>query len=305
MRKMCIRMSNTLLLLFCAVLVFCCTGCGSERWEGPNLEKQRLQTESISNARQLAGYPAADGKQVKDGVLLRSGMLYDASLADIEKLKEEYGLCVIIDLRTSKEVAAKPDPVIEGVRYYHLPLMEEDADESSQAAIIEIYRQYEDDPGRAYVEMIRAGALSDEMYTAFLDSEDALKAWRQFFDILLEQKEGSVLWHCSGGKDRAGLTAAMILSILGVDEKTILADFTLTNEVLYEKIAYITNEAAKYTSDKEELEQISALIGVSAAHMQKVFDRAQAECGSLSAFVRTKIGLTDAEVQMLRQRYLE
>ncbi|MDO4740256.1 MAG: tyrosine-protein phosphatase, partial [Eubacteriales bacterium] len=116
---------------------------------------------------------------------------------------------------------------------------------------------------------------------------------------------GSVLWHCTGGKDRAGLTAAILLSILGVDEETILADFTLTNEVLNEKIAYITGEAAKHTSDEDELEQIAALIGVSADHMQMVFDRARAECGSMAAFVQQKIGLSDDEVQMLRQRYLE
>lgn len=292
-------------LIFCAVLVFCCAGCRTEEWEGPELQKQLLGTESVSNARQLAGYPSADGKRVKDCALLRSGMLFNASAEDIEKLKEEYGLGVIIDLRSSKEAAEKPDPVIEGVQYYHLPLMEDDAGAANQNAILEIYRQYGDDPGRAYVEMVRAGALSDEMYTGFFDSEEALKAWRQFFDILLQQEEGAVLWHCTGGKDRAGLTSVIVLSILGVDEETIIADFTLTNEVLSEKIAYITGEAAKYTSDEGELEQIAALIGVSAHHMHMVFDRAKAECGSMSAFVQQKIGLTEDEVQLLRERYLE
>lgn len=309
-RKKHLHIRNIRLLFLCLTLVvFCCAGCASDGWNGPQLHEQALKTDTVPNARQLGGYPAADGKRVKDSVLIRSGMLFDASAEDIEKLKEEYGLRVIIDLRTPHEIAEKPNPDIEGVVHYNLPLdlplMGDGDDSTSQADIIEIYLQYGDDPGRAYLEMIRAGALSDDMYTAFLDSEGAAETWRQFFDILLEQEEGAVLWHCTGGKDRAGLTAAIVLSILGVDEETILADFTLSNEVLREKISYVTKEAAKYTSDEDELEQVASLVGVSADHMQSIFDRARAEAGSVSAFFQQKIGLSDEEVQLLRDRYLE
>ena len=269
------------------------------------MQKQTLALEKVSNARQLGGYTAVGGKTIRDRLLLRSGTLLDATQSDIDKLMKDYKLTAVIDLRTSEEAAEKPDPCMNGAAYYHISVMSEGQDVQSQSAIVEIHRLYGDDPGRAYVEMIRAGALSEEMYTIFLDSDVALKAWRQFFDVLLSHENGAVLWHCTGGKDRAGLASVIVLSVLGVDEETILADFALTNEALSRNIANITAQASKYTSDAGELERVAALAGVYVPYMQRVFDRAEAECGSMQAFIQQKIGLTDAEVEKLREMYLE
>lgn len=293
------------MILYCAAIILSCAACGETKQEEPKLQKQTLALETISNARQLGGYLAAGGKHVKEGVLLRSGTLFDASADDLDKLTEEYGLTTVIDLRTVEEAAEKPDPAIEGVTYFHFPIMEEDKDAQNQSTIIEIYRLYGDDPAKAFVEMARAGALADGMYTSCFDSEMALTAYRRLFDVLLSKEEGAVLWHCTGGKDRAGLATVFVLSVLGVDEETILADFALTNEVHREKIAHITSEAAKYTSDPDELEQVAALVGVSVPHMRMAFDRAETECGSMLAFIQQKIGLTDDEVTALRNKYLE
>lgn len=270
-----------------------------------NLQTQMLGLSGVSNARQLGGYPAADGRHVKGGVLLRSGTLSDASPDDLKILKKEYKLHTVIDLRTTEEAAQKPDPEMEGIRYFSLPVLDEEQDTTSQAAIVDIYRLYGNDPGRAYVEMVRAGALSEEMYSSFFDSKAAMVSFRQMFDVLLTHEKGAILLHCTGGKDRAGLASALILSVLDVDEETILADFTLTNEVLREKIAYITALAGAHTDDPDELEQVAELAGVSEKHMRLIFDRANQECGSMLAFVQQKIGLTDAEVATLRDLYLE
>ena len=53
--------------------------------------------------------------------------------------------------------------------------------------------------------------------------------YRKFFGILLDQKEGAVLWHCSAGKDRVGVGTALLLSALGVPRETILADYMMVN----------------------------------------------------------------------------
>ena len=269
------------------------------------MERQTLGLSSVSNARQLGGYPAADGKRVRQDVLLRSGTLNGMSQEEMDVLTERYALSTVIDLRTVEEVAQKPDPEMENVQYIPLPVMQEGQDASRQAAIVEIYRVYGKDPGKAYVEMVRAGALTDDMYTGFFDSEASMKAYRQFFDVLLDHERGAVLWHCTGGKDRVGLATVMVLGVLGVDEETILADFALTNEALARNVAYITAEAAKHTDDPEEIAQAAALAGVSVPHMRSVFERAREESGSLLAFIQQKVGLTDEEVAALRDKYLE
>lgn len=45
-----------------------------------------------------------------------------------------------------------------------------------------------------------------------------------------DYSEGSVLWHCTGAKDRCGLLSAIILMALDVDREQIRADYLFTNE---------------------------------------------------------------------------
>lgn len=267
------------------------------------MKQQLLKLKSIPNARQLGGYRAADGRRVRSGLLLRSGALSGASQSDLDRLRGEYALGTVVDLRTPRETAENPDPIIPGVAYHALPVMGEDS--GNQQAVVEIYRRFPDEPGKAWVEMVRSGALAQDMYTCFFDCAQSATAFRRFFEILLTQREGAVLWHCTGGKDRAGLAAVLVLSVLGVDEQTILADFALTNEVNRERIACAVSAAKAHTADEAELECVAALAGVSLPHMQKVFALARERSGSMPAFIRQKIGLTNQEVKCLRDMYLE
>lgn len=264
--------------------------------------RQSLNLKKIPNARQLGGYAAAGGFQVKKNILLRTGLLAGATEEDLAALKT-LGLTTIVDLRTDEESLQHPDPKLTGVTNYQVPVLEENSD--GLMAIVEVYRQHSEDVGKAFVEMVRSGGLTDRMYTGFFESEISLAAFRNFFDILLAQEKGAVLWHCTGGKDRTGVATVMLLGVLGVDDETILADFALTNDMNRRRIDYITKEAAKYTSDPFEIEQAGVLAGVSVPFMQKVFDLAKKESGSLKAFVQKKVGLTDEEVDVLRKKFLE
>ncbi len=263
---------------------------------------QFLDLKSISNARQLDAYRGADGKRIKSKLLIRSGALYNASIEDLNKLVNLYGLSTIIDLRNADETEHQPDPQLPNVKYYSLSVMGEDS--ANSLAIVEIYRQYQNNVGKAYVEMIRQGALVPDMYTNFFDSTESMQAYRKFFDILLSE-QGTILWHCTGGKDRTSLATVMLLVILGIDEKTILEDFALINEINRKKINYIRAEASKYAADEAELKQVEALAGVYSPYMQKVFDRAKAESGSTISFIQEKLGLTDYDIHCLREKFLE
>ncbi len=266
------------------------------------MKAQLLNLSSILNARQLGGYCNADGKRIKSNLLIRSGTLHYATAEDLDKLINVYGLSTIIDLRDCDEIKNHPDPQLPNVKYYSLSVMGEDS--ANSLAIVEIYRQYQNNVGKAYVEMIRQDALVPDMYTNFFDSTKSMQAYRKFFDILLSE-QGTILWHCTGGKDRTGLATVMLLVILGIDEKTILKDFALINEINRKKINYIRTEASKYTADAAELKQIEALAGVYSPYMQKVFDRAKAESGSTISFIQEKLGLTDYDIHCLREKFLE
>ena len=67
---------------------------------------------TISNARELGGYKTRDGKTVREGVLLRTAALTEASREELDSLVRQYHLSAIIDLRAGYELAEEPEPVV-------------------------------------------------------------------------------------------------------------------------------------------------------------------------------------------------
>lgn len=269
------------------------------------MENQSLGLIGIPNARQLGGYTTADGRKVRKDILLRTGALGKGTPEDLQKLADTYHVTKIVDLRTTPEIAQTPDPTLPDIEHIILHVLDEEVKSDNSAAMLQVYVGAKDDPGKALLELYRMGALVGDMYTSFLDSAVSMAGYRRFFDLLLAHEEGAFLWHCTGGKDRTGISSVLLLSILGVDRETVLADFALTNTFNSRRIDYMMHEAKKHTDDPAELEGVAALVGVSVQHMEKLFDLAEAECGSMAAFVQKRFALTDDEINRLKAKYLE
>lgn len=264
------------------------------------MESQTLGLEKVENARQLGGYYTQDGRKVKANMLLRSGKLINATEDDIAKLTDTYHLGTIVDLRTTSEIEQAPNPTIDGVEDIHVPILDED---SHSAAMTNIYGS---DPVDALIGMATDGTLSDDMYITTINSESAKKGFAEFFQILLDNEEGkAVLWHCTGGKDRTGTAAVLLLSALGVDEDTILDDFALTNEFFKGKIDYMGAEAAKKTDDQEIIDGVRTLTGVSRDFMKKMIDSLTDEYGSVENFIIEELNVSKDDIVKLQDMYLE
>lgn len=294
--------------IFCLLLtLYGISGCSHKENAMPVLSHQSLGLSDVPNARQIGGYTAAGGRKIKDGIMLRSGALHNASPADISMLSDRYGVGTIIDFRTNQEVADYPDPEIKNINHIHIPVLDEKhrPDNHGEDEISRIYEKYEDTPGRLYVELIRTKPHPVNVYSNYFDSDVSMTAYRKFFDALLSHRNGAILWHCTKGKDRTGLATVMVLSLLGVSEDVILADFALTNEAYSHNIELMVAEASEYTSDPDELRRVAGLEGVWVENMQDVFDLAKKECGSLQKFIQQKVGISNNEVNQLREMYLE
>ena len=146
--------------------------------------------------------------------------------------------------------------------------------------------------------------LSD-MYVTIADSEHAQQGYRQFFDVLLNTDGKAVLWHCTGGKDRAGLGAVLVLSALGVDRETALDDFALTNDFTQQSIDAMVKVAEGAGMSDEEIQTVRDLAGVNRDYMAKALDHIDATYGSMHDYLVNQIGLTDDEIAQLQEMYLE
>ena len=126
-----------------------------------------------------------------------------------------------------------------------------------------------------------------------------------FFDILLAQDEGAVLWHCTMGKDRCGTGAVLLETALGVPSELVLADYLYTNDRL-NPVTEETIRQARLIEDRDDLMDIIRIMdGVHPDYLQALHNKAESISGSLENLIRDKLGMTDEQLARLRNLYLE
>lgn len=244
---------------------------------------QSLHMESVSNARELGGYLVQDGRYVKRGVLLRTGALSEASEKDLERLVSEYHVAAIADFRSLEEMKTKKDPEIAGAVHYALPIFDAQEMQGQEEAV-----------------------LTDRMYIYFLSAKKGIQSFRKFLEIAAGLPEGkSLLFHCTQGKDRTGLAAMLLLSVLGADEETILSDYLLTNQ-FNEKLIEQARSMLQAIYPPEKVEQyMSFMDRADPVFMQNVLDWMKEAYGSVCGYVLDCLGLPDSVQEKIRERYLE
>ncbi|NND69886.1 MAG: tyrosine-protein phosphatase, partial [Halioglobus sp.] len=179
-------------------------------------DHRHLNFEGIDNFRDLGGYPTESGATVKWGVLYRSGMLAEASRADLEGLKR-LQLSHLIDFRSAMEKEEEPDRLPENHAFSVVEIPTLDGGDDTVAT--DIMRRIEEgdfdgfDPNALMLDANRAFAT------------DFLPEYTKFFQTVLAADGAPILWHCTAGKDRAGFAAAALLRVLGVPLDVIVRDY--------------------------------------------------------------------------------
>lgn len=261
----------------------------------------------LQNARQLGGYRTADGRCVKENVLLRSGKLNCASAEEKNALDKIYHLQTVIDLRTKDERKAEPDPYILNSENIWIPVLNEDAyTDANLQEIAAFTKEYGDNPAAEAVAILQSGYDISIMYQQMLSDPYSMKQYAKFLrQLLLIHPGNSVLWHCSGGKDRAGTAAVLLLVALGADEQTILQDFDLSNHYYEKSIQQMRLDASRLTDDPVIIEKTGYFAGVNSEYMEKAMQWMKETYGSLHSYLTEALSINEAEIQMLKHLYTE
>ena len=151
-------------------------------------------------------------------------------------------------------------------------------------------------PGVAYVEN---PILSDQAIGITREQ------YRKFFGILLDQKEGAVLWHCSAGKDRVGVGTALLLSALGIPRETILADYMMVNTFTAEVVESRLEELNERLQNPQLIDCLRELMQVRESYLISVFQAIEDGYGTMDAFLEKEMGLCTEKREQLREMYLE
>lgn len=274
-------------------------------------EVVRIPLTGLCNTRDLGGYRTVDGRRIKSHRLIRSGALLDGTEEDLQILLSQYKLKTVVDFRTGEERRQKPDPVLPGVTYVENPILEEEA--------MGITRENENtSDGNAVVKKVIETIGKNNstpleymksMYINLIKDPFSRAQYKKFFEVLLSREEGAVLWHCTAGKDRAGVGTILLLSALSVPRDQILADYMKVNTFAKKEIDFLmellTEGEEKAAVRPEQAEAVRLLFTVDEAYANSVFEVMEQECGSVDAFLEQEMGLSPEKRKQLEKLYLE
>lgn len=235
-----------------------------------------------SNFRDLGGYVGADGRTLKWRQLFRSDHLAGLPPEDLQKLAG-MGVRYAVDFRSDAERQAHSYD-IEAVENLHLPI---------EPQVLHRKREWMAQ-GKTLTPQITHQLMEDTYAAIVRNNQPQLGA---FFKLLL-QRPGPVVFHCTAGKDRTGLAAALLLAALGVHRDDVMQDYLLTNNL------YRRPDFASYGIELPG-EVLDVLWRVHPAFLQRAFDVIGQEFGGTARYLENRLGVGAAQRSQLQAFYLE
>lgn len=252
--------------------------------------ERRPFIEGAPNFRDLGGYETAAGGRVRWGLLFRSshlGRLTERGREQILRL----GIRTVCDFRTAAEAEKMPArfPRPGEARLVHLPIQHGDFE-----------------PTAVYARILQGDVdwISEEFmvegYIASLEQDPGL--WRRFFALAASPDHRPLLFHCTGGKDRTGAAAALLLLALGVPEETVIADYGLSDgynaEVRQAMFAHLEPLGI-------DLERVTPYFTAPESRIRALLSYVAGKYGSALGYLTGRAGVSQETIDRLRQELLE
>jgi protein-tyrosine phosphatase len=248
----------------------------------PHVRPRRITLERAFNFRDLGGYAASSGSTVRWGLLYRADGIHRIEGADLARVAA-LGIRTVLDLRTRGELddhGRVPTEAIDAT-YHHLPLLDQVWERDLPLAELDAV----DFLAGRYFDMLTLGAES--IVTALTTASDTERL--------------PLVFHCSAGKDRTGVLAAILLSILGVSDDDIAADYALSRAAMRELAEWVRAERPE--SYETMAAQPPAFLDAPPLAMRRFLALARSQYGSLREYAEGA-GLESRAVDALQSALL-
>lgn len=246
---------------------------------------RRLPLENLYNARDLGGYITKDKKVTKWFRFLRTDDLHHASAADQKYLKE-YGVTTVIDLRSKNELATNPNPFKDDteIDYHNCSLLVGDATKPNEEMM---------------KKMLEGGNVLGNMYLGML--QQAQPTIKEIFEIIGESK-GTVLYHCTAGKDRTGVISALLLGLAGASSADIVNNYIETYHYLNES-PFIHQNNTNLQLSEEMLRIKESFLNSDAKNMEMLLKYIHDNYGTIPEYL-TKIGIEKKILNKIKESFV-
>lgn len=258
-----------------------------------------LPLEGGRNFRTLGGYETEDGQTVVWDKLYRSGTMVGLTETDYDYLSS-LGIKVMCDFRTEEERTSEPtnSEAIGADEYLYW------ADPSEDMSFMAALMNPESTPQD----------IRDAFGGAYFGiAHQQAPAYETMFDKL-SAGEAPLAFNCSAGKDRTGIAAALLLTVLGVPRETIVHDYQLSDDYVDYMAEFMDEEAkAKMLEENPSYafflqmppEKVEPIMATYPEYIERFFADIEAEYGSVDAFLKEVINVTDDEMAAIRRQYLK
>jgi protein-tyrosine phosphatase len=284
--------------VFPVVLLVVCGVASAEPAPKHGLEGQ-------PNFRDLGGYQTSNGQTLRTGLVFRSGELPRTTDADLETLKD-LGVKTVVNFLTEGEIEYRgPDRLPAGVREISLPITG-DIGGNPDAANMLIEARKTGDFRRFPPEF--NPQIHEELVNGTADDQYAA-----LFDILADETNYPVVFHCSHGIHRTGTAAALLLTALGVPWETVREDYLRSNETraveVTPRIEQLKSLAMDIEMPANERAQndaaIEAFYVLEPAYIDASRKEAKKRYGSLNAYIEKGLNQSEGDLDHLRSLLLD
>jgi protein-tyrosine phosphatase len=266
----------------------CIFSCKTQHFETPEYGKNEaekvIQIKKVTNFRTVGNMKNVDGRTLKEGKFYRSAHLHKLNKKSFEEI-EKLGIKEIIDLRNSKEIAEKPDQLPSAVNYKKYSAFEDEGDQLAQAKKLVL---------KGKVNASDADKRMISFYREYVtENPETIK---RIITEILESKD-PVLYHCTAGKDRTGITTALILTILKFDKETIYNEYLLSNNYrkeLVQKRLRLAN-TLHFLYPKMDLKVLEKLSWVEKRYLDAAFEEIDKKYGSADTYIQQALGISDSK----------
>ncbi|TFK55095.1 hypothetical protein OE88DRAFT_1694392 [Heliocybe sulcata] len=252
-----------------------------------------VEVDGIVNIRDFGGHPTSDrSARVRSCYLFRSGEPTKITESGKDKLKS-LGVRKVFDFRSELEIAKykAATPAVDGVEFVRAPVSDDDAyDPVGLAARV---KRFQADDLTAFA----------ALYTGIFESGGP--AYEKVLLHLRDHPEEPCLVHCTAGKDRTGVFAAILLKLLGVDDETIVNDYALTTIGLYPALPMLIARFQKEEMFRDNMDAMLKMASARPETIRAVLDRVlKDKYGGAENYLKTHTSLTDQDIARIRQNLL-
>ena len=258
------------------------------------LALRKLPFEQAHNFRDLGGYLSGDGRYTRWGKIYRTDKLSSLSEQD-QRYLQRLGVKRIVDFRSDEERNTAPHPLHPESRILIDPLPINV--EAAQIERVTARLQEQNVSAEDMVEFLMSANRA--MVTHFTDT------YRNWIHSLLSDDHYPQLFHCTAGKDRTGLAAALLLRALGVSEETVMEDYLATNHYTAARIDEIIRQIQEMDVFKVEEPVIRTLFHVQPQYINAAFEVIAERYGDIEAYLQDGLALDRFQREQLRDMLLE